>query len=73
MDVDDSDLSIVLTQGTGDNYRIIGMTGRPLTISELKLPRVEQLLVVALYGLKHFARVTQHIPVAIVLPSPVES
>jgi len=69
VDADSDDASVVVTQGKGSSYRIVGMTGRPLTATEKLLPRLELLLILSLYGLKHFSRITLHVPVTIVVPS----
>ena len=68
IDADGNDASVVLMQGKGNRYQIVGVTGRPLTATEKNLSCVEKLLVVALHGMRHFSRITLHVPVTVVVP-----
>ena len=73
VDVDDQDLSAVLTQGAGEGYRVVGFGGRALAIQEASCSRIERLLLAALWAVKRWARYTQFAPsLTIVLPDAVD-
>ncbi len=74
VDVDDKELSAVLTQGEGEEYRVVGFGGRSLGLQEQACSRQERLLLAALWAVKRWARYTQFTPrLTIVLPSPVDA
>lgn len=58
VDVSDADLSVVLTQGEGESYTVVGFGGRSLAIQEARCSLMERLLVAALWGVKRWARYT---------------
>lgn len=71
VDCDDLDASAVLTQGEGTNYKIIQFLGRSLLPTELKVPRVLRLLLVAAWAVKKLGRYTFFAPqINIILPDP---
>ena len=73
-DANDTDISVVLTQGTGAEYRVVGMGGRKLAIQEAEMGMMERLLVAALWGVKRWGRYTYFTPqLIIVLPGAVEA
>ena len=73
VDVSETDLSAVLTQGQGETYRVVGFGGRALAIQEAACSRVERLLLAALWAVKRWARYTQFTPeLTIVLPDAVD-
>ena len=73
VDVSDTDLSAVLTQGEGEAYRVVGFGGRALAIQEAACSRIERLLLAALWAIKRWARYTQFAPkLTVVLPDAVD-
>ena len=73
VDVDDRDGSAVLTQGLGQDYRVVGFGGRALAVREASCTRVERLLLIALWAIKRWARYTQFTSkLTVVLPSAVD-
>lgn len=73
LSLEDGFAQVVLTQGEGHGFVIIGMGGRYLTPTETKLPVLERWLVIAHWGIKRFARYTVFLPqVIVVLPTPAD-
>ena len=58
IDVDDTDLSGVLVQGEGSEYRVIAMVGRELQVTEVKCSLIERLALAAAWCVKKLNRYT---------------
>lgn len=58
VDADDTDCSAVLTQGEGEEYRVIAFQGRPLTPTESRAGRMEKLLITANWAMRKMGRYT---------------
>lgn len=73
VDCDDTDGSAVLAQGEGESYRVVGMTGRSLSITERKTLRLERLLLVAGWALRKWSRYVLWVPITVMLPHSYEA
>jgi hypothetical protein len=58
MDVDSHYCSAVLTQGEGEDLKIIALLGRPLLATEQSCELMERLLTSTLWALKKMGRYT---------------
>ena len=71
VDCDCTDCSVILSQGTGDAYRVVSMVGRAFTVTEQRGCLLERLLLTAAWAVRKLARFTMYLPaITVVLPHP---
>ena len=58
IDVDNTDLSGILVQGKGDDYKVVSMVGRELLITEQRCSVIERLAIAAAWCVKKLHRYT---------------
>ena len=62
MDVDDTDLSGVLVQGTKERYKVVSMIGRELLVTEQRCSIIERLAIAASWCIKKLNCYNQLLP-----------